>query len=159
VFFKVDFDKTYDKIIWDFIFSILDMKDFLVQFVNWTKAVINNGNVCIMVNDILGPYFQTRKGLRQGDPFSHLLFNITAEVLVVLLWISGSLYSPLAMNIVMSTYSRTHRVTDLRYNVTRVREIFRAMFSESRIVLVISRMVPEWQKTYRNIYGKYWYGS
>jgi hypothetical protein len=83
-YFKVDFEKAYGKINWDFMFSILDTKGFQIQFVNLTKAVINNGMVCIMVNDILGPYFQTRKGLRQGDPFSPLLFNIVVEVLTVL---------------------------------------------------------------------------
>jgi hypothetical protein len=82
--FKVDFEKAYDKINWDFMFSVLDMKGFPELFVKWTKDVVNNGKVCIMVNDELGPYFQTRKGLRQGDPFSPLLFNIDAYVLSVL---------------------------------------------------------------------------
>ena len=60
------------------------MKGFPDKFVQWTKSVVNNGKVCIMVNDRLGPYFRTRKGLRQGDLFSPLLFNIAAEVLAVL---------------------------------------------------------------------------
>jgi hypothetical protein len=37
-----------------------------------------------MVNDKVGPYFVTRKGLRQGDPFSPLLFNVAADVLATL---------------------------------------------------------------------------
>ena len=85
VFFKVDFVKAYDKINWDFMFSVLEMKGFPEQFNQWTKAVVNDGKVCVMVDEKLHPYFQTRKGLGQGDPYSPLLFNIAAEVLAILI--------------------------------------------------------------------------
>ena len=70
VLFKVDFEKAYDKINWDFTPFVLEMKGFPEKFIQWTKAAIYNGKVVVTLNDMIGKYFTTRKGLRQGEPFS-----------------------------------------------------------------------------------------
>jgi hypothetical protein len=43
------------------------------------------GSVVVKVNDNLGHYFQTRKGERQVDPLSPILFNIVVDMLAVLI--------------------------------------------------------------------------
>jgi hypothetical protein len=37
------------------------------------------------MNDKMGHYFQTKKGLRQGDPSSPILFNLIVDMLAVLI--------------------------------------------------------------------------
>ena len=40
--------------------------------------------MAIKVNDDVGNYFQTKKGLRQGAPISPMLFNIAVDMLAIL---------------------------------------------------------------------------
>jgi hypothetical protein len=47
--------------------------------------MVSGGSVVIKVNDDIGPYFQTKWGLRQGDPMSPILFNIVADMLALLI--------------------------------------------------------------------------
>ncbi|WVZ50232.1 LOW QUALITY PROTEIN: hypothetical protein U9M48_001506 [Paspalum notatum var. saurae] len=59
------------------------MKGFNPKWCSW--ACVQGGNVGIKVNEQIGPYFQTRKGLRQGDPLSLILFNTVVDMLAIIL--------------------------------------------------------------------------
>ena len=47
--------------------------------------MISSESVGIKVNDEIGPYFQTKRGLRQGDHMSPILFNIIADMLALII--------------------------------------------------------------------------
>ena len=60
------------------------MKGFDPKWCEWVKCFVEGGNVWIKVNDQVGPYFQTKKGLRQGDPLSPILFNIVVDMWAII---------------------------------------------------------------------------
>jgi len=59
------------------------LKGFSPKWIEWIKAFISGESVAVNVNDEVGPYFQKKKGLRQGDPLSPILFNIVADMLTL----------------------------------------------------------------------------
>lgn len=83
--FKVDFEKAYDKVKWPFLQQALRMKGFDQAWRNQVDSFTQKGSIGIKVNDNIGHYFQTHKGLRQGDPMSSILFNIVVDMLTILI--------------------------------------------------------------------------
>ena len=56
-------------------------KGFPSMLVKWILKTVRNVKVVFMVNDSIGPYFETEKGLRQEDPMSPILFNYAVDTL------------------------------------------------------------------------------
>jgi hypothetical protein len=85
VIIKIDFEKAYDKVKWSFLQQTLRMKGFSPKWCRWVEAMVSGRSVGIKVNDEIGPYFQTKRGLHQGDPMSPILFNFIADMLALLI--------------------------------------------------------------------------
>jgi hypothetical protein len=51
VIFKIDFEKTYDKVKWSFLRQALQMKGFSEKWCNWIDVLTQKGQVGIKVND------------------------------------------------------------------------------------------------------------
>ena len=85
VILKIDFEKAYGKVNWFFLQQTLRMKGFIPLLFKWIDQIVRGGSVGIKVNEDIGHYFQTKKGLRQGNLLSPLLFNLVADMLAVLI--------------------------------------------------------------------------
>jgi hypothetical protein len=85
VILKLDFEKAYDRVNWEFLQQTLQIKGFSQKWCHWINQFISKGSVGVKVNDDIGVYFQIKKGLRQGDPMSPLLFNLVTDMLAVLI--------------------------------------------------------------------------
>jgi hypothetical protein len=91
IILKLDFEKAYDKVNWDFLQQVLRMKGIPNLWCQWMERVVSKGSLCVQVNEGLGHFFQTKKGLRQGDPLSPIVFNLVVDMLVVLIERSKSM--------------------------------------------------------------------
>ena len=85
VILKLDCEKAFDKVKWSFLQQTLRMKGFPPIWCNWIDQIMRGGSVNIKVNDDVGNFFETKKGVRQGDPLSPILFNLVDDIWATLI--------------------------------------------------------------------------
>ncbi|WVZ82123.1 hypothetical protein U9M48_029424 [Paspalum notatum var. saurae] len=78
---KLDISKAFDSLGWSFLLEVLRGAGFSVRWCNWISTLLYSASSKILLNGIPGAAIQHRRGVRQGDSLSPLLFVIAMEVL------------------------------------------------------------------------------
>ncbi|GJV14676.1 RNA-directed DNA polymerase, eukaryota, reverse transcriptase zinc-binding domain protein [Tanacetum coccineum] len=79
--FKVDFEKAYDSVRWDFLDDVLSKFGFGEKWRKWIHCCLHSSKGSIIINGSPTDEFQFGKGLKQGDPLSPFLFLLIMESL------------------------------------------------------------------------------
>ncbi|GKA19920.1 RNA-directed DNA polymerase, eukaryota [Tanacetum coccineum] len=79
--FKVDFEKAFDSVRWDFLDDVLRKFGFGDTWCKWIQCCLKSSRGSILVNGSPTEEFQFGKGLKQGDPLSPFLFILIMESL------------------------------------------------------------------------------
>ena len=77
----LDQEKAYDKISHDYLWLTLDKYGIPASFTNTVKSLYELAESLVIINGEKSSFFRVTRGIRQGDPLSCLLFDISIEPL------------------------------------------------------------------------------
>jgi len=77
---KLDIEKAYDHVNWDFLIYVRRRMGFGDKWIAWISRCISSVSYAVLINGSLSQFFSASRVLRQGDPISPLLFLLVMEV-------------------------------------------------------------------------------
>jgi hypothetical protein len=77
--FKVNFEKAYDLVDWDFLDYMLRRCGFCEKWIGWVRACTFAGNLSVLLNGSPTGEINIQRGLKQGDPLAPFLFLLVVE--------------------------------------------------------------------------------
>jgi hypothetical protein len=81
IIYKLDLEKAYDHVNWEFFLYLLERCGFEERWRCWIAHCISTVRFSILINGSTSRVFSSSRGLRQGDPLSLLLFVLVMEAL------------------------------------------------------------------------------
>ena len=76
---KLDLEKAYDHVNWDFLLYMLEKYGFEERWRSWIHQCVSMVCFSVLINGTPADFFSSSQGVRQGDPLSPLLFVMVME--------------------------------------------------------------------------------
>ncbi|WMV18960.1 hypothetical protein MTR67_012345 [Solanum verrucosum] len=76
---KLDIQKAYDHLNWNFLMKMMQRMGFGQRWLKWIRHCISSVKFSILINRNPCGFFPSNRGLRQGDPLSLFLFILAME--------------------------------------------------------------------------------
>ncbi|RVW90710.1 Transposon TX1 uncharacterized 149 kDa protein [Vitis vinifera] len=81
VVFKIDFEKAYDHVRWDFLDQVLEKKGFSPRWRKWMSGCLSSVSYAVLVNGSAKGWVKASRGIKTRNPLSPFLFTLVADVL------------------------------------------------------------------------------
>jgi exonuclease III len=81
----LDQEKAYDKVAHDYMWAVLGRFDFPEHFIKTIRALYTGAQTLAIINGVQSERYTVKRGVRQGDPLSCLLFDLAIEPLACMI--------------------------------------------------------------------------
>lgn len=93
IFTKINFKKAFDTIEWPYLMRVMQSRGFPKWWLDWISSIWSTSTSRVCINREFSVLFKHKRGLRQGDPLSPMLFNIVVNVFQMIIHAVNSILS------------------------------------------------------------------